>query len=626
MSQWGAYGQAKAGRDYQQILATYYRGTTMGSAPETLLQRVRVLVADGLATATVANVTAVFDAAGKRYPIPSGTIATRPDLKLPVGKDGKPVALTGPVTIRAAKGAFLAYGGKQFRGDLRLAKVSGRIQLVNVVGLEDYLLGVVPGEMPKDWPLAALEAQAVAARTYAVGNIVKGKPFDLYSDWRSQVYYGVQSEAPGPTQAVEETAGRILTYDGAPAQTFYFSSSGGRTISALDAFGLDLPYLASVDDPWDVDSPNHSWTPRLLTGAQLAARFGLKNPVADATYVPGAPGKPAVVRFTTADGQSAEQRLSDVRTRLGLKSTGFRLGLLRFDEPVTAKAETPVVRLTGVARNVDDAMLERRTPAGTWVTVKRLAPSTDGIFAVKLRPTGTTVYRLSADGLVGPRLTVRVTGVRRRALLWALAVAAALVLPATGRAGHTTVGLRPDANPASVSAAIARATGERPTTLVPHRALSVNARPGELHGIAGVAWVEPDRVRRVSFVPDRPPRAEAVVCGRQPRVRRVDDAAAARSCPGRRDRLRDRPRPSRPLAADRPCEELRRRHAPGHPRARHDRGRDHRRAARQRRRASRGSHRPRSSWSRRWSERTGRSRCRPRRALSTGRWTTAPAS
>jgi len=408
MSQWGAYGQAKAGRDYREILATYYRGTTMGAAPESLLRRVRVLVADGLANVSVNNVVAVFDADGKRYPVDRGTITTGADLKLPVGKGGKPVRLDGPVTIRAAKGAFLSYGGKEFRGDLRVAGVGRRIQLVNVVGLEEYLLGVVPGEMPKDWPLAALEAQAVAARTYAVGNVVRGRSFDLYSDWRSQVYYGVGSEASGSTRAVRATRGQILTYDGAPAQTFYFSSSGGRTISALDAFGLDLPYLAAVDDPWDDASPNHAWAPQLWTGAQLAARFGLKNPVADVAYVPGTPGKPAVVRLTTADGATADERLADVRARLGLKSTGFRLGVLRLDTPEQANGASSAVQLTGVAREVEDAVLERRTPNGTWVTVKRLAPAQDGSFAVRLRPSGTTVYRLSADGLAGPPLTVRV--------------------------------------------------------------------------------------------------------------------------------------------------------------------------------------------------------------------------
>ena len=143
-------------------------------------------------------------------------------------------------------------------------------------------------------------------------------------------------------------------------------------------------------------------------GAQLAARFGLKSTVADVTYVPGAPGKPAVIRLTTADGHTTDQRLTDVRARLGLKSTGFRLGILRLDPPTLPKGTSPVLQLTGVARDVDGAVLERRTPAGAWVTVKRLSPAADGTFAVKLRPTVTTVYRLSADGLGGPPLTVRV--------------------------------------------------------------------------------------------------------------------------------------------------------------------------------------------------------------------------
>jgi stage II sporulation protein D len=409
MSQWGAFGQAKTGRDYKQILGTYYRGTEMSSAPDTLLERVRVLVADGLATATLENVLAVFDADGKRYPIEEGTLTVKPDLKLPVGKNGKRVALPGPVTIRAAQGAFLRYRDKEFRGDLRIDKVGGRVQLVNVVGLEAYLLGVVPGEMPKDWPLDALKAQAVAARTYAVGHVVTGKPFDLYSDWRSQVYYGVDSEAPGPTQAVRDTRGEILTYDGAPAQTFYFSSSGGRTISALDAFGTDVPYLVSVDDPWDSVSPNHAWPPRLFTGAQLAARFGFAGAVTDVAYVPGTPGKPAVIRLTTAGGTATDVRLADVRARLGLKSTGFKLGMLRLDRPAVAPAaRSSVVRLTGVVRQLTGVVLEQRSAAGAWTTVKRLAPGADGSFAVKLRPTATTVYRLSADGLASPPLTIRV--------------------------------------------------------------------------------------------------------------------------------------------------------------------------------------------------------------------------
>ena len=408
MSQWGAFGQAKAGRDYRQILATYYRGTEIGSSPPPLAERVRVLVADGLPEVTLANVVAAFDGAGKRYPLLGATATVGPDLKLPVGKDGKPLVLPGPVTFRAAKGAFIAYRGKSFRGDLRVAALGDRLQLVNVVGLEAYLLGVVPGEMPKEWPIDALKAQAVAARTYAVGHVVDGKPFDLYSDSRSQVYYGVGSEAPGTSQAVRETRGEILTYDGSPAQTFYFSSSGGRTISALDAFGSDLPYLVSVEDPWDTASPNHAWPAQLLTGPQLAKRFGLAGAIADVAYVAGTPGAPAVLHLTTTKGATADVRLSDVRARLGLKSTSFRLGVLRLDRPAGKLASNGVLRLTGVVRDLTDVVLEQQGPSGTWTTVKRLAPAADGTFVVKLRPAGTAAYRLSADGLGGPPLTVRV--------------------------------------------------------------------------------------------------------------------------------------------------------------------------------------------------------------------------
>ena len=92
----------------------------------------------------------------------------------------------------------------------------------------------------------------------------------------------------------------------------------------------------------------------------------------------------------------------------------------------------------------------------------------------------------------------------RRALLWALAVGAALAVPAPGLAGRTTVGLRPGADPAAVSAAIERATGVRPSSLAPLRALSVDAPVSEVRDIAGVGWAEPDRVRRVSFVPTDP--------------------------------------------------------------------------------------------------------------------------
>ena len=250
MSQWGAYGQAKAGRGYRQILEHYYRGTELGAVPAPLSDRLRVLVATGLGSVAVSSSSAIVivDGAGKRYRLP-GALTVEPSLELPVGKGDNVVALTAPVTLKPTAGASLAHAGRSYPGELQLSKAGGRLQLVNAVGLESYLLGVVSREMPKDWPLEALKAQAVAARTYAVAHVVNGKGFDLYSDWRSQLYQGVSADAPGPSQAIKETRGQILVYAGKPAQTFYFSSSGGRTISSLDAFGSDIPYLVAVDDP-----------------------------------------------------------------------------------------------------------------------------------------------------------------------------------------------------------------------------------------------------------------------------------------------------------------------------------------------------------------------------------------
>jgi stage II sporulation protein D len=408
MSQWGAFGQARAGRDYRTILSYYYPGTTLGPSPVLVPSKLRILVADGLAalTVTASGAIALVDGSGTRERVDAG-VTLGPRLRLK-GKPGfPPEVLNDPVTLRAADGGQLTVGDKSYRGALRVSRSGGKLQLVNLVSLESYLLGVVPGEMPKEWPLEALKAQAVAARTYAVANIVAGKPFDLYSDARSQLYYGAEVEAPGPTRAVTETRGQILSFDGSPAQTLYFSSSGGRTLSALDAFGEDLPYLVSVADPWDALSPNHRWQTQVMTGVKLGRRLGLGGAVSDVSYEPGTPGNPAALRVTTREG-SVVERLADVRNRLGLKSLEFQLGVLRLDGPADSSRAPGVVRLTGVARSVSDVRLERRTPGGDWASVARIAPTGDGTFAIRVRVATTTTYRLSSGGVGGPALTVRI--------------------------------------------------------------------------------------------------------------------------------------------------------------------------------------------------------------------------
>jgi stage II sporulation protein D len=408
MSQWGAYGQARESRTYADILSTYYPGTTLA---RTAPRSVRVLVAHAVKTLRVSSKGAfrLKDAAGAVHELEAGELTLGPRLEIDV--DGVVTPLTSPLTISSTTAAApLALQGTGYRGKLTVTSDGKTMEAINTVGLELYLQGVVPGEMPRSWPLEALKAQAVAARTYALVSIVKGKPFDLYSDWRSQVYYGVEEESTSTTRAVRETRGRILTFGGAPAQTLYFSSSGGRTRSAVDVYGTDFPYLVAVDDPWDdvTGNPNHRWQPIALPAAKLAAALKVQGLVVDATSTTGTDGRPTVVTFTTSSGAVKRISARDIRQRLALRSTSFRLGVLSLASSQAA-ADAPY-RLEGLARAVDEPWVERLVADGSWVRARRVVPRADGTFRVFVRPGVTTTYRLTGTGLAGPSLTISVPG------------------------------------------------------------------------------------------------------------------------------------------------------------------------------------------------------------------------
>jgi stage II sporulation protein D len=127
---------------------------------------------------------------------------------------------------------------------------------VQDVPLERYVRGVVSAEMPAGWPLAALEAQAVASRTYALTSDAGGSRFDVYSDTRSQVYRGAAAETARTNAAVADTAGQIVTYGGRPAITYFFASSGGMTESVQNGFpgSASEPWLQGVEDSYEVAS------------------------------------------------------------------------------------------------------------------------------------------------------------------------------------------------------------------------------------------------------------------------------------------------------------------------------------------------------------------------------------
>jgi stage II sporulation protein D len=319
MSQWGAYGYALHGWDASRILLHYYPGTTLGTHPGTL---VRVLLVDGAGTAALGSAAAwrVVDAAGTKLKLPAGDLTLRASLKL----RHKP--LVSPLTFRPGK-APVEVGGHPYRGSLTVLSDGTKLQIVNDVQLESYVDGVVGEEVSAAWPQAALEAQAIAARSYALSQLARtgaASPFDLYADGRSQVYGGIDAESPAITQAATATARRVVLYDGAVATTYFSSSSGGRTADSDDTIGFAVPYLVSVADPWDTYSPYHDWGPIVMSTRAAAKELGLHGPLVDLELESAPDGRVISVTAATAN-KTVTLTGAQLRDDLGLRSDWFQL-------------------------------------------------------------------------------------------------------------------------------------------------------------------------------------------------------------------------------------------------------------------------------------------------------------
>ncbi|MDD4081257.1 MAG: SpoIID/LytB domain-containing protein [Eubacteriales bacterium] len=153
-------------------------------------------------------------------------------------------------------GLRLQEGLNLYTGDLRLSSQGGALQAVLTSPIEEYLMGVVPYEMSDDFPLEALKAQAIAARTYTLRNLKPGEPYDMTDTTNDQVYYGLNSVKVNAIKAVSDTTGIVLFYDNALAQCYYTASNGGFTESALNAWGREnIPYLGIAEDRYDLENP-----------------------------------------------------------------------------------------------------------------------------------------------------------------------------------------------------------------------------------------------------------------------------------------------------------------------------------------------------------------------------------
>lgn len=152
------------------------------------------------------------------------------------------------VVIKPPEKAFVSAKRKWYRGEFILENRGGELVVVNNVPLEDYMLGVVPSEMPSKWSYEALKAQAIAARSYAVANRGKraSRGYDLKDTPEDQAYGGASAETSNTNSAVLETKGIVITYNQKVIPAYYSASAGGHTVNAGAVWNKDLPYLKSV--------------------------------------------------------------------------------------------------------------------------------------------------------------------------------------------------------------------------------------------------------------------------------------------------------------------------------------------------------------------------------------------
>lgn len=321
MSQWGAYGMAKDGKGHKKILRHYYRGTKIGT---TKTRNVGVLL--DVRSGSVGFSGAKRACGRSLEPGRSYVAELSPNgRKVRLERaGGKKIRSCGKRLAAQPKRRLEIEGEGTYRGKLVARPDGGGLNVINRVGLEDYLKGVVPDEVPPSWPAKALRAQAVAARSYALATGVDGVGYTLYDDTRSQVYGGVGAEESQTNEAVRRTKREVVKHRGEVITAFFFSSSGGRTENSEYGFagGSSRPYLKSVRDRGDAASPYHRWRvtrskrrmEKLLGGLVKGKlkrieikRTGVSPRIVKAKVV-GSAGK------TTVSGD-------DLRFRLGLRST-----------------------------------------------------------------------------------------------------------------------------------------------------------------------------------------------------------------------------------------------------------------------------------------------------------------
>jgi stage II sporulation protein D len=405
MSQWGAYGYAVHGWTYKRILSHYYPDTKIGKERE---PRVRVLLSQGANVVTIGCATPMRVTDGRRLTrkLDAGNYGIGPKLSLPVKRRGIGLSF-GRLAVFGCARAPLTFDGRPYHGTLVVRSDGRHVSVVNALSLDTYLRGVVPSESPSHWPLAALEAQAVASRSYAVSELRPNAFYDLLPTTSDQVYGGVRAERPRSDNAVYKTLGQVVTWDGEVARTYYSSSSGGRTEAVQDAWpgSVPVPYLVSVRDPYDTFSPHHDWGPLELSAGMLAKRLGLGSSVESARIERDDGWRAESVDFRLASGEVVTRSGVRVERALGLRSNWFSIGSLSLSTTSSHVQYGSAVRVVARAANLDGAVLEQRAAGGPWRT---LGDVQNGGTARSLELHANTDFRVALAGTKGTSVSVAV--------------------------------------------------------------------------------------------------------------------------------------------------------------------------------------------------------------------------
>lgn len=336
------------------------RPDTRPVIPQVTTPTIRIALPAGAASVTLGGGAALLVATPdgeSAFAIPAGATATVASdalgLKV-LGGDGTPEVASLRVTP-ADSGTPVRFNGREYRGEVLLSPGASGVTALNILGVEEYLRGVVGAEMGRrtEQDLAALRAQAVVSRTLALRNLGRWRTrgYDLMATVADQAYAGVGFESPASDQAVAETAGRVLVSEGGLIDIFFHSTCGGLTAPGSEVFSYATrPYLRSIRDvdkngrAWCAISPRYQW--RETWSGEALARV-LRS------TLPAAGGNPALaddlrdirILARTATGRVARLEIQGGDDALALSGPAARL-LLRTRDGSSLRSANFTVQVT----------------------------------------------------------------------------------------------------------------------------------------------------------------------------------------------------------------------------------------------------------------------------------------